>query len=162
MYAQGRLRFTHAHVCVYIAVGILFECLQTGGFGIRKAPRPTLSLAFITLSLGLYSFDLGVNETGPETGPSVRPSVRPPVRPSARPSGRPTVRPSVRPSVRSSVRPSVRPTVRPPVGGPWVVRGWPVGGPREPVGVRGDPWGPWVARGRPVGGSWGFLNKELC
>ena len=50
-----------------MAVGILFECLQTGGFGIRKAPRQTLSLAFTTLSLGLYSFDLGVNETGLET-----------------------------------------------------------------------------------------------
>ena len=54
-----------------MAVGILFECRQTGGFGIRKAPRQTLSLAFITLSLGLYSFDLGVNETGPETGPDL-------------------------------------------------------------------------------------------
>ena len=50
---------------------MLFECRQTGGFGIRKAPRQTLSLAFITLSLGLYSFDLGVNETGPETRPDL-------------------------------------------------------------------------------------------
>ena len=54
-----------------MAVGILFECRQTGGFGIRKAPRQTLSLAFITLSLGLYSFNLGVNETGPETRPDL-------------------------------------------------------------------------------------------
>ena len=54
-----------------MAVGILFECRQTGGFGIRKAPRQTLSLAFITLSLGLYSFDLGINETGLATGPDL-------------------------------------------------------------------------------------------
>ena len=47
-----------------MAVGILFECRQTGGFGIRKAPRQTLSLAFITLSLGSYSFYLEVKETG--------------------------------------------------------------------------------------------------
>ena len=56
---------------IHMAVGILFECLQTGGFGIRKAPRQTLSLAFITLSLGLYRFALGVNETGLETGPDL-------------------------------------------------------------------------------------------
>ena len=135
----------------------MFECLQTGGFGIRKAPRQTLSLAFITLSLGLYSFDLGVNETGPETGPSVRPSARPSVRPSVWSSDRPSVRPPVRPLVLAPVRPFDRSSARGwPVGGLWVARGWPVGGPREPVGVRGDSWGPWVARGAPVGARGGF------
>ena len=56
---------------VDVALSILIECLQTGGFGIRKAPRQTLSLVFITLSLVLYGFDLGVNGTGPETRPDL-------------------------------------------------------------------------------------------
>ena len=170
MRVAGRVRVPLVLIFKKWRLAFCSECLQRSGFGIPKAPRQTLSLALITLSLDLYSFDLGVNEPGPETGSLARPSDRPSARPSVRPSVRATVRSTVRSSDRPSVRPSVRPfdrpcvrssdraSVHPPVGGPWVVRGSPwgsLGGPSVFVGIRGGRgWpvgGPWVAR--PVGSS---------